>query len=190
MTIEKLNDDLADRLGRNPQREGHYKWMYSEHWMHLMKTGTQEVQHGIIIALEPRFEPRKMLIDVEDTWALAHWHPPCPQFQWECENPRLLWPREGYYAPTNIMCAPGQRPEQSDNDKVVILIKQQAAKSMADLIAEGEALVARKDKRHADYVSDSIDNHVSAFCNIPGTRSAHVSFPLHGSSREKAGLNG
>lgn len=185
MTLDELNNDLANRLGRNPHDQGNYRWMHSDTWMHLMKTGVREIRLGSLIALEPVYEPRKMMIDEHDTWVLAHWHAPLSQFTWEHQNPGLLWPREGYYAPTNILLEAGQRPTPTDNEKVIALIRKQGEKTMADFVEESNRLEERKEKRYQDCVSDKIDDSVSAFCNIPGTRSAHVSFPLPGSSQEK-----
>ena len=187
MTPEQLNEDLANRLGRNPAAEGLYCWMHSDRWMHLMKTDRTEEKRlpSGLYAIEPVYEYRKMIVDRDDTWVLAHWHAPCSQYEWEHTNPGLLWPRAGYYAPTNILLSPGEQPTQTSNDQSVFLIKKQAAKTMADLVAESNEIVERKDRRYETMVSDRIDDSVSAFCNIPGTRSAHVSFPLPGSSQEK-----
>jgi len=178
MTPEQANLDLELRLGRNPLGRGLYRWMHSDNWWHLMKIQgeTKTVERFGLYIVEPVYRYRRM-VDLENTWILAHWHGNIGQDKWEREYPNLLWPREGYYAPTNILLAPGEEITETSNDQAVYLIKMQRERTMPDLLAESEAMAEKKDRDHRNLVADQIDDSVSAFANVPGTRSAHVSFP-------------
>lgn len=188
MTPEQLNEDLGRRLGRNPLGQPLYAWMHSERFTHLMKVEgeTEVVERNGLFLVEPVYRHRKMCPELEDTWILAHWHEPISQFAWEQQyGSSLLWPREGYYSPTNILLSPGEAPTQTSNDQSVYLIRKQSEKTMADHLADGERIVERKETRQKNVVSDRIDDSIPAFCNIPGTRSAHVSFPSTATERQK-----
>jgi hypothetical protein len=128
---------------------------------------------------------RKMC-DLENTWILTHWHDPMSQFAWEqTHGGALLWPREGYYSPTNIVLGPGEEITQTSNDQAVYLIKKQDEKTFADHMADGEKIVEKRESRDKAKVSDIVDDSCSAFSNIPGTRSAHVQFPSYGADRKQ-----
>jgi hypothetical protein len=178
MTPDQLNNDLASRLGCSPLGfAGLYRWMHSENWFHLMKTDkTEVVPRGLLFAVEPVYIHRKM-VELEDTWLLAHWHDSMSERQWVAEHgTKLLWPREGYYSPTNIVLSAGEAPTQTSNDQAVYLIRKQDEKTFADLAGDGERIENLKERRETSKISDRIDDSVSAFCNIPGSRSGHVSF--------------
>lgn len=189
MTPEQLNIDIGNRLGRNPLGKPMYMWINSDNFFHLMKVDreTETVNVNGLFFVQPKYRQRLMCPELQNTWILAHWHGAMNQRQWEATyGPSLLWPREGYYSPTNIVLAPGEEVTQTSNDQAVYLIKKQAEKTYADHVADGERLVAKKEQRQVDQISDRIDDSVSAFCNVPGTRSAHVQMPSYGEDRKTA----
>lgn len=177
MTIEPLNDLLGDRLGRNPLGEPLYKWFHSDSWFHFMKTDTTPVRHGAVFLVEPTFEPRKMVTAV-DTWILGHWHQPEPRHEWERKyGTGLLWPREGYYSPTNVQMQRGEFPSIHTTEEVITGIRRHREKTFADFYQDGEDILAHREAAEKSKRYDIIDDAVTAFGNDPGKRNGSVSFP-------------
>lgn len=188
MNLSELNKILGDRLGRNPKGEPYYKWINSNDFFHLMRKlddfEEARSESGLLVLIQPKYVERKMCPDLDNIWMIAHWHPGMSKWEWETKyGGDLLWPRDGYYAPTNIVLGPGEQPSHSTTEQVVYLVKKQAQKTFADHLRDSERIVERRDKHLVDQISDQIDEDTTAFANVPGTRSGHVSLPAVGANK-------
>jgi hypothetical protein len=81
-SVQKLNERIGACLGRNPQGEPLYKWVYSEDYFHWMRdiTGYQEVFHA--------FDPEQDRLHLAaDNLALAKYHKAYDEWDADSEAP-------------------------------------------------------------------------------------------------------
>lgn len=189
-----LNKRLGDLLGRNPHNEPLYRWLYSETFMHWMKDigGYKEViQPSGIITMEPIYIERKMCPSLIKTWVIGHWHDAGSESEWlALYGTKGLWPRKGYYTPTNAWGERGQLPTHGLTDKLIEIVRMQRAKTAADIRAEGLRLVESEEKADRNERADIIGDAMTPFMSVPGVRGGHVSFPMPGVDYQTPALAG
>jgi hypothetical protein len=165
--LTKLDEKLADMLGRSPNGRPLYRWFYSDSWFHIMNL--DECRGG-------RLEERKMVL-LDDVWILGHWHEPLTRSQWEAMHGlKLLWSENGLYTPTNITLREGEFPTMDTTDQIIAVIRKHRTKTFDDFYQDGERIIERREKAAEARRSDIIDDACTAFGNDPGTRNGNVSF--------------
>lgn len=166
-----------------------YQWQFSENLFFPFRKGTewdyQANEAGILIAV-PVFELKKMVPWCHRQWILCRFVPPPSETRWKNQfGSKVDYPRNGYYAPTNVELDSGISPWDCDSGSASItdiLIKMAAndrAKTAAQLDSEGEAILAKREAALDQRRSDMIEDLLIPFPNsphVPGTRGGPISF--------------
>lgn len=182
---------LASELGYE-QGQPRYQWRYSEnHHMPFRAfdaNGQPAVTHcvteGGLIDIQPKYELRKAASYLNRQWVVCKWMDPGSESQWrEQFGQHIEYPRNGIYFPSNVYLEEGINPWDTDQDGVTVthyiirLIKEQAKKSLADLKAEGEAILANREKANDHRIDEILGDVMLPFGHEPGTRNSGVSLP-------------
>ncbi len=185
--LDRENDLLATELGYE-QGKPRYQWRFSENLYMPMRDKDGKYNYianpatGIIEA-QPVFVQRKMTPHLHRQWVMCKWLDPGPEATWrEIFGSWVEYPLNGYYAPTNIELDEGISPWDTNEGKSVTywflaVARKDAAKTLEDLKAEGDAIVARQEKRRDDQLDEIIGESLLPFGIVPGTRSGGVSLP-------------
>lgn len=161
-TLERLNKRLADTRGRNPHGQPVYRWFRSCDLLYPCRNAAGN------------YEQLRQVDD--DCYVIGMWSAPMPESEWRAQFPDIGYPHQGMYYATDIMLRQGHEPTDSRTDEVAGLIKSSELKTFRDCLDEIEASRGKREKANASIISDVIDDSVTAFGNLPGSRGGSVSF--------------
>ncbi len=189
--IRRLNERLAQDLGRTALGHGLYKWQWSEHPsmqhpMRKMRADGEVVydfvadpQSGLINA-QPVYELRKMCLTAQDQWVLCHWIDSPSEDEWRrLFGYRLEWPRNGQYYPTTVMLDPGVEPCIALTQAAIDGIRQHRSISAAEDTRRAEEALEKRDAASKANLYDRIRNDLPTYDHIEGTKDA-ISYPSWG----------
>lgn len=180
------NELLASELG---YESGHqrYKWCYSENLLMPFRVEgdtTQTVSDGGLVLVQPKYELRKAAKHLFRQWVVCKWIAPGDESDWRQNfGSALDYPRNGIYFPTNVYLDEGVSPWDTDQEGVSItryvigLIREQAKKSLADWKAEGEAIIAHRERETDRKLDNEIGDLMLPFGHVPGSREGGTSLP-------------
>lgn len=186
--VKKENRRLALALGMNPHDEPLYKWIWANTWLHLMRdiSGHEpKAQESGLIVMCPIYIARTMIPNISDPksphrdrWAIGHWHTCGPEAFWRVNfGSDVMWSNKGFYTPTDIFSQQGQTPDSKVTDDLIVRVKQFRAMTLADTREHFAAQATQIEKDKSNLRKDMIGDALTAFGNIPGSRSGSVSFP-------------
>lgn len=179
--LANLNDLLGAELGRNPHGESLYRWDLSDdldHWRRKPATYAMvQIPGSPLILAEPEYEKVPLCPWLISQYVLTLWTAPTPESQWRATfGDKLLWPRRGYYMPTNIALEREGCPTVDLTNEVIGTIRQQRKKTFADHVADTERALDYEEKSNKILRNDAIADMMTAFGNIPGKRGGSVAF--------------
>jgi hypothetical protein len=179
--LSRLNDLLGAELGRNPYGEPLYRWDYADDLMHWRRKGAAynmvQIPGSPLILAEPEYEQVRLCPWLSEQYALTLWTAPSPEAQWRATfGDKLLWPRRGYYMPTNIALDREEAPTIPITWEVIDTIRKQRQKTFADHVADGERALDYEERAKAAEARDAVADAMTAFGNVPGKRGGHVAF--------------
>ena len=187
--IDKENAKLEAAHGSTGGKAT-YKWEFSENLYFPFRdqeAGWDYVanqQTGIIEA-RPIFRLRKMVPWCDRQWILCRFQAPPSETQWKNQfGDKVEWPRNGYYAPTNVELDPGINPWDSDGgvtftDVVIKMGLNDRGKTKQQWDDEGEQIVEKRERDLTQRREDMLDDLLFPYPNsphIPGKRGGPVSF--------------
>lgn len=178
--LSHLNNRLARDLGRSPTGLPLLKWAFSEDLTHPMRVpGFDMVDSpGGIAVAQPRYEVRKMNPFFDHQWVVCRWEAPIPEDEWLAVfGTQMVWPRAGEYYPTNVALPRGAEPNITWTERVIEAERERRGKTFRDHEAEIDQGLALQERRTRGRISDIVSDAMTAFGNVPGTRSGGVSFP-------------
>lgn len=194
-SLERENELLAVELGRE---HGHarYQWQFSENCYLPMRDRdgkrdqVADYKTGLI-EVRDRFELRKTAPHLNRQWVLCRWMDPGDEAVWKSIFGAFVqYPRNGYYAPTNVELAEGISPWDSSEEGqtltwyVIHEFKEQEKKTYADHLREGEVIVERREADKERLMEDMILDLRLPFGHVPGIKGDGVSLPTPGKELE------
>jgi len=196
--LRRLNEILAQELGRTPSGEGLYSWAWSESLQHRMlridratsqpvfdyrcACGTNVLIHQAhcrMTVAVPCYVERKMAPELKEQWVAVVWSAPGTREEWMREfGNRLEYPPRGYRVPTNACLEPNVDPDVSVTWDLVHKIRAQRKKTFAQWMEETDDALALKERRDESLLDSMISDAITAFGNAkPGARSGGISLP-------------
>lgn len=180
--IDQLNKRLGAELGRNPHGGGLYEWHRANTLLRPVLTGHMAIDPApgsLLSTVEPVYEARPMMPELGSRWALCLWNDAGSAQDWHRQfGNRTEWPKRGYYAPTNAVLNEGEEPNLDTTIAVIGMVRNDRARTMADLMADGDAIVERQERADYTWRDDAIGGCLPAFGNWkPGARCGGVSLP-------------
>lgn len=187
--LRKENEKLAIAHGYKGGKPN-YRWEFSENLYFPHRKEPLEYDYvandaGIIMA-QPVFELKKMCPRLNRQWVLCRFMEPCSETAWKnIFGSKVEWPRNGYYAPTNVELDESISPWDTDSaytsmtDMLIGMITHDRNKSIREWNDEGERIVEYREKDLDRQRSDQIDDLIFPYPNsphIPGQRGGPVSF--------------
>lgn len=202
--LERENRLLAAELGTE---HGHqrFKWCFSENlFMPMRKAGEYDYRanEAGIIEAHYAYEMRKMCPQLTRQWVVCRWQAPMQIYESPITGKQEIryldeqafkrlygqhidYPRNGYYAPTNVELDPDIKPwdtnEQGDSitKHIIGLLREQARKTFADHMQDGEDIIAKREAA-ADHLLDEKIGDIAqtlSFLHTPGNANGPVSYP-------------
>lgn len=178
MKVNKLNDLLAERLGRNPHGGPLYKWVQAHELRHYRYLGDDwkviSLETGLL-APTPQFKDVPAYPQAGRRWVFAGW-----QHLDQAEHERVFgnrvpFRRRGIYVPVLIM-REGKVPNRDITEFFIQQVQFERAKTAADEEAEIDKLFAREDRSAWNHIYSVIDDATTAFGADPGKKGS-TSFP-------------
>jgi hypothetical protein len=184
--LDRENTLLAAELGMECGQP-RYQWRFSENLYFPMRDGNKwdyvaDESTGIIVA-KPVFVLRKMAPLLHRQWVMCLWMNPGTERDWKDNfGAKAEYPRNGYYAPTSIELDEGINPWDTNEGKSVTywflaVARKDAAKSKADLDAEGLAIIEHNERKTDHQMDELIGDCLLPFGHIPGSRAGGISLP-------------
>lgn len=199
--VRKLNEILAQELGRTPAGDPRFMWKYSENWIRTMRVYSEvlgdlkpEYEYkaneasGLIVA-EPVYRPSKVCQALHNQWVMTIWIPSEDFHSWRMAFGDLLeWPKGGEYWPVTH---PGGEvclgPNEVPTFDITMEFVHQSKKDRGLLESELEANYDKRNKSiekgMEDRLMGTIMDVMPSFDGIPGSRSYPI-WPISGTKED------
>lgn len=192
MNIERkarqLNRKHFALFGFNPFGGLNYQWMRATELHFLIEpTETSMVQTpaGLWVPGELQYERHSWGEmrgadgkPLGNSWVMAHWVAPISEAAWKTKyQNKAPWPKHGEYAPIeNWVC---RRDEDLENESAhaEFALRQHLSKTYDDFLEDATAAAQKVKRDEREEFGDFVDDAMTAFGNIPGSRSTGVSLP-------------
>lgn len=192
MNIERkarqLNRQYFSEFGYNPFGGLNFQWMRATD-LHFMiepsETSTVLSPGGIWIPGEMQYERHTWGemrgADGEplgDCWIMANWKATIPEKEWIAKFGHIApWPKHGEYAPIeNWICRRDEDLER-ESAHAAYALRQHLGKTFNDFLEESTAAAKKVAEDERNQFGDFVEDSMTAFGNIPGSRSTGISFP-------------
>jgi hypothetical protein len=203
--LDRENAILLAELG---SEQGHqrYKWCFSENLYMPLRKGNEydyRANEAGIIEAHYVYEMRKICPQLTRQWVVCRWQAPmqvlenpltgAPEVRYLDEDSfkrlygkHIDYPRNGYYAPTNVELDPDIKPwdtnEQGESltKHIIGLLRQQAHKTFADHMQDGADIIARREAAYDHMLDEKIGDiaQTMSFLHTPGTANGPISYPV------------
>lgn len=176
LELARLNRILGDSLGRNPQGDPIYKWIWSRELTFPLRSKEKTVERNGIIVFEPSYEWEPQVAG--DCWLLAKWLMPEGSYDsWLTSfGSEVPFPAHGLYYVTDVMLKPGLEPNEAITYDCIGKVKHLRGLTLSEVVDAQQAKMDRNDKASETRLEDFIADKATAFGNVPGKRGGVVSF--------------
>jgi len=173
--LARLNRILGDSLGRNPQGEPIYMWIWSRDLKFPIRSSNDMVERNGLIVFEPQYtwEPQV----TGDCWLLAKWLLPGEPDVWLAAfGTEVPFPQHGLFYVTDVMLRPGIEPNEAVTYDTIGKVQHLRSLTVSQVLETQQIKMDRNEQRSDDRVADWIADKAVAFGNVPGKRGGQVSF--------------
>lgn len=173
--LARLNRILGDSLGRNPQGDPIYKWIWSRDLTFPMRSGTKTTTQGGLVIFDHDYTMEPQVSD--ECWLLAKWCAPCSPSEWlGTFGGEVGFPSNGLYYTTDVMLKAGVEPNEAVTYDCIGKVKHLRNLTVSQILEAQKDKMSRSEKRSDDRVADFIADKATAFGNVPGKRGGATSF--------------
>jgi len=198
--VRKLNEILAQELGRTPGGDPRFMWKYSEDWIRTMRVYSEvlgdlkpeydyKALESGIIAAHPVYRPSKVCQNLHNQWVMAIWIPSESFASWRQTFGDLLeWPKGGEYWPVThpggeVCLGPNEVPTFDITMEFIYQSKKDRGLLESELEANYDKRNQQIERRMEDRLMGTIMNEMPSFDGIPGSRSYPI-WPISGTKED------
>ncbi len=183
--LRRLNNQF-EKFGRNPHGDLNIKWSHTSELVYYIEKGRGSMdkadwkRSGSLFVADFKYERHSWAETGHGpVWILSIWQPPIPLDQWLAQVGHAFpYPARGEYAPfENIALDPGQEPNGFWTQQAVIRLDYELGNTPRETVEAMLNDYRKQWQSTMNEIKDDIDDTLTAFGKIPGSKDSGVSLP-------------